>query len=288
MPTSWPDGLVTELAERRCVIFMGAGVSICSIGEDGMTHPPGWRDFLIGALDLVSKDSDKKYASTLINKSEFLAAAEVILDCSNPADFTDYLRSKFVTPRFGPSDLHKIILEIDPKIAITTNYDQIYDLYCNSGKADGGYNICRYYETFAVDNLRSRIRLIIKAHGCVSDSNKIVLSRSSYYRARRDNPGFYAVLDAIFLTHTLLFVGCSLTDPDIQLVLENANIAVPSSHPHYALVEKSKHKSLKSATKLTHNVELIEYKKGRHQDAIAAMSELRDKVLARRAKLAIP
>jgi hypothetical protein len=266
---------------------MGAGVSMGSLGEDGASRPPNWRDFLLGALTLIPGNADKKYATSLVNKSEFLAAAEVILDCCDRADFTNYLRGTFVTPRFGPSDLHKIILEIDPKIAITTNYDQIYDHYCNSGKADGGYNICRYYDPFAVDNLRSRIRLVIKAHGCVSDANKIVLSRSGYYMARRDYPGFYAILDAIFLTHTLLFVGCSLTDPDIQLVLENANIAVPSSHPHYALVEKMRHKSIKSAIKLTHNVDLIEYRKGKHQDATDAMGDLRDKVLARRAELRI-
>jgi hypothetical protein len=235
----------------------------------------------------VKTEADQRYARSLINKSEYLNAAEVILDCSDKADFSDYLRTVFVEPRFAASELHKIILEIDPKIVITTNYDQTYDHYCNSGTAHGGYNICRYYEPFAVDNLRSRIRVILKAHGCVSDANKIVLSRSSYYTARRDHPGFYSILDAIFLTNTLLFVGCSLADPDIQLVLENANIAFPSSHPHYALVEKTRHRSIKASIRTTHNLELVEYKKGRHQEGVDAMSALRDKVLARRAALGI-
>ena len=113
-------------------------------------------------------------------------------------------------PGFPQGELHKIILEIDPKIVITTNYDEIYDHYCISGHAESGYNICRYYDRYAVDNIRSRIRLVIKAHGCVSDATKIVLSRSSYYTAKRDYPGFYQLLDALFLTHTLLFVGASL------------------------------------------------------------------------------
>jgi hypothetical protein len=179
--------------------------------------------------------------------------------------------------------LHKIILEIDPKIAITTNYDEIYDHYCSSGLAQSGYNICKYYDSFAVENIRSRIRLVIKAHGCVSDPTKIVLSRSSYYRAKRDFPGFYQLLDALFLTHTLLFVGASLTDPDIQLVLENANLSVPSAHPHYALVEKTRHESIKAAIKKTHNVELIEYPRKKHETAVKAMADLKDKVIEQRA-----
>lgn len=288
MPTNWPDGLVAELAERRCIIIAGAGVSMGSVGEDGLTHPPNWRSFLINALTLIPNESDRKYAGSLINKSEYLNAAEVIVDCSDKPDFGAYLRRSFVEPRFSATEMHKIILDLDPKIVITTNYDQIYDHYCNSGTAIGGYNICRYYDRFAVDNLRSRIRLIIKAHGCVSDATKIVLSRSSYYKARRDYPGFYSVLDALFLTNTLLFVGCSLTDPDIQLVLENANIAVPSSHPHYALIEKVRHRSLKASLKTTYNVELVEYKKGRHQDAVEGLAVLRDKVLDRRASLSLP
>jgi hypothetical protein len=282
MPIEWPSALVTELAERRCIIFIGAGTSMGSLAEDGVRRPPDWEKLLRGAAQLVQKDSDKKRALALINKYQFLDAAEVITDCSNPADFTNYLRDSFVQPRFLPSELHKIILEIDPKIVITTNYDEIYDHYCISGHAESGYNICRYYDRFAVENIRSRIRLVIKAHGCVSDATKIVLSRSSYYKAKRDYPGFYQLLDALFLTHTLLFVGASLTDPDIQLVLENANLSVPSAHPHYALVEKTRHESIKAAVKETNNVELIEYPRKRHDIAVVLMADLKDKVIGQR------
>jgi hypothetical protein len=282
MAIEWPDALTTELAERRCIVVMGAGVSMGSLAEDGKTHPPSWDVFLRGALRLVPREADKRFALSLINKSQLLDAAEVIMSCSNPADFGVYLRQVFVTPRFAVSELHKIILDIDPKIIVTTNYDQIYDHYCNAGRATNGYNICKYYERFAIDDIRSTIRLVIKAHGCVSDATKIVLSRSSYYAARRDFPGFYQLLDAVFLTHTLLFIGCSLTDPDIQLVLENANISVPSSHPHYALVEKIRHPSIRAALKTTHNIELIEYPKGKHDGAVSAVAALKDKVIALR------
>lgn len=80
----------------------------------------------------------------------------------------------------------------------------------------------------------------------------------------------------------MLFVGASLTDPDIQLVLENASISAPSAHPHYALAEKTRHGSIKAAIKKTHNLELIEYPKGRHDTAIAAVVDLKDKVIAQR------
>ncbi len=53
VPIEWPETLVTELAERRGLIFMGAGVSIGSVSADGTKHPPSWFSFLQGALNLV-------------------------------------------------------------------------------------------------------------------------------------------------------------------------------------------------------------------------------------------
>ena len=192
------------------------------------------------SLPLVTSDRDRRFAKQLIKKQQFLDAAEIITEASDRAAFGDYFRQTFDTPRFAPSALHKLILEIDPKIVVTTNYDQIYDRYCTSGLAKSGYNITLNSDTNIVDNIRSRVRLVMKAHGCVSHAQDIVLSRSSYYMAKRDHPRFYAILDALFLTNTILFLGCSLTDPDIQLVLENVNLSAPSAHPHYALVEKAK------------------------------------------------
>ena len=253
-----------------------------SLGENGTSHPPNWEKFLTDASLLIPNDADRKVARSLIKKYQFLDAAEIITERANPADFAAYLRNTFITPKFAPNEMHKIILELDPKIVITTNYDEIYDHYCISGNAESGYNICRYYDRFAVENIRSRVRLVMKAHGCVSDPTKVVLSRSSYYTAKRDHPSFYQVLDALFLTHTILFIGASLTDPDIQLVLENVNISAPSAHPHYALVEKTRHPSIKAAIKKTHNVELIEYPKGKHNLAVEAMKDLRNKVIGLR------
>ena len=62
IPIEWPSALVTELAERRCIIFMGAGTSMESVAEDGVKHPPNWENFLKGAAELVHNKSDKKHA----------------------------------------------------------------------------------------------------------------------------------------------------------------------------------------------------------------------------------
>lgn len=164
----------------------------------------------------------------------------------------------------------------------TTNYDNIYETYCLSESSDQGYNVCKYYDTHLLNDIRSTTRIIIKAHGCISDPTKLVLTKSSYFEARRDYPQFYAILDSLFLTSTLLFVGCSLSDPDIQLVLENSNISAKTDHRHYSLMPSGTHYSLKKAILSTYNIELIEYPARDHSLASVSLRELCDMVIAHR------
>lgn len=275
---TWPLALVAELAARRCITFLGAGASAGCSAADGSTHPPLWRVFLTELKSAMPVGTDFTTIDDLIAKERFLDAAEVILGKMTPADLTRVVREQFVHPKFNHSRIHEAVLTIDPKIVVTTNYDDIYDSYCRTGMAKDGYNICKYYEDHLVNDLRSPVRLIIKAHGCVSDPSKIVLTRSQYFRERQRHGAFYAVLDALFVTNTLLFVGYSLSDPDIQLLLENANIAARSSHTHYALVEDDLQPDIEQAAASAYNIHFIKYPKGCHDKAEELLLALADQV----------
>ena len=167
---------------------------------------------------------------------------------------------------------------------ITTNYDDVYETLARGGAAAVGYNVCRYYESHLVNDLRSPRRLIIRAHGCVSNPQKIVLTRRQYFEATRSNPQFFVALDAIFLTHTLLFIGSGLAgDPDIELLLENTYISAPSEHPHFAVVEGTRHASVRKPFEDTHNIRLLEYEEGRHEQVVESLQQLAEDVESYRA-----
>lgn len=221
---------------------------------------------------------------SLIAEKRFLDAAEVIVQNVVTADFTQAIRDTFVAPKYVHSPIHDAILLIDPKVVVTTNYDDIYDSYCRKGIAVNGYNVCRYYDRHLVADLRSPVRMIVKSHGCVSDSSQIVLSRSQYFKVRQDNASFYRVLDALFVTHTVLFLGYSLADPDIQLVLENANIAAESVHTHYALIGDDLSPELERAAAQAYNITFVKYPKGRHELAQTLVQSLAAEVAQFRMK----
>lgn len=270
----WPKALITELASRRCIVFLGSGASASSLSLDGIKRPPTWGAFLSSLIEMMNNNTDNDVIQDYLQKEKYLEAAEIILKNISPANFTTFIREELRNPRFQPSTIHEAVLEIDPKIVITTNYDEIYDSYCRTGNAHEGYNVSKYYDSHIISDLRSPVRLIIKAHGCVTDVTKIVLSKSQYFKARQDYSNFYKVLDSLFLTHTILFIGYSLTDPDIQLVLENVNISAPCAHPHYFVTGNNINEAIKEANKKAYNIEFIEYEANNYNELNEGIKEL--------------
>lgn len=274
---------MVELAERRCVVFMGAGVSAGSEGQQGK-HPPTWPVLLERATERVPSVEDRTTIEELLSKERFLDAAQVIHDALSAPDLELFLSEQFVSPNFAPCAMHEVVRDLDAKVVLTTNFDDIYDRLCVQDPANQTYTVCRYYDTHAVNALRSRNRLILKAHGCVTDPARIVLTRRQYADARRQHQGFFSVLDALVLTNTILFLGCGMVnDPAIQLLLENPRFSVPSSHPHYALIDNNWHPSIKEAIAETHNLNFVEFPASDYQAAVEALRALLEQVDASRA-----
>lgn len=278
MSITWPQSLIPEVAERRCIVVLGAGASAASLSRDGTSRPPNWVTLLSNAADLLNDPADKQLVNSLVSKERFLDAAEIVIAKANTADYSTFIRRTFVDPHFQHSAIHEEIYKLDPKIVVTTNYDDIYETYCKHGKGAQGYNVCRYYESHALNDVRSMMRLILKAHGCVSDPQRTVLARTQYHRARREHPHFYNLLDSLFLSNTLLFIGCSLVDPDFTLLLENTNIKCPSAHPHYALLESGQPAPLRLAIRTVYNVEGLEFSAGVYREVVEGLKDLNAKV----------
>ncbi len=275
----WDESLIQEVAERRAIFVLGAGASMACKTADG-TRPPSWIDLLKNLNQSVTDDAERKYADDLIDSERLLEAAEVIRMNINPAEFSRIIKDKLKKPDYIPSDIHTTIMEIDPKIVITTNYDEIYEKLFHKNSISDGYSVAKPDDRKnIIDNIRSGERCVIKMHGCVTSPLDIVLNKTSYFAARRSYPNFFRAIDALFLVNTLIFVGSSLDDPDLQLVLENSLIAAPSMHQHFAILELRKHESQRKILGENFNIKTMEYPIGEHQHVAMFLEEMRDRVI---------
>ena len=256
---AWPTSLVREVAARRCVFFLGAGVSASATDKDGK-RPKTWTEFLEEACKLITTATKKKIVKKLIKEKKYLLALQGIRDEADPSNYRDLLDQNFHTPSYQASTLHEYICLLDSRIVITTNFDRIYESYCQRPGNQEAYKTISYYSTDLIDEIRSDTRLIIKAHGSIDDISKMIFTRAEYHQAKNISPHFYEILKAVFLIYTVIFIGCSLEDPDVQLLLEEVKITGSSERPHYAIIRKGSQDALTRADwRKTYNICVLEY-----------------------------
>lgn len=279
---NWPLHLISEIARRRCILFLGAGVAASAKTPDGK-QPKEWKEFLTAALNLVNSPQTKEGISKLIDENKLLLALQVIYDGVDRGQYNSLMDDCFNDSRFKPSDLHKVIFDLDLKIVITTNFDKIYEKHCFA-TANEGFKIINYYNESLGDEIRTDTRLIIKAHGSIDEISKMIFTKEQYHKAKENHASFYEILKALLLTNTCIFIGCGMDDPDVLLLLEEVRVTANSSRPHYALLRKDSHTSfVKKDLQSTYNVACLEYGPD-HVDLITDLKELLVRVESMRAQ----
>jgi hypothetical protein len=281
MIVNWPKSLVREVADRRAVFFVGAGISRAA--TTGAANFPTWTELLSQLKGKINKKADRELVSKLYGKGQLLDAAQIIQDGIPAADFSTTIRGALQPRPIPISPIYQDILAMDPKTIITTNYDELIEKnFEHYNRSTEAHNVCRYNQSHILEDLRSPTRSIIKIHGCVTEPQEIVLSRSSYFKAKLKHPSFFHTVSSLMTVNTVIFLGYSVSDPDIQLILENIQLFSKSNHPHYALMNKFSHSSMKNALKESYNIHFLEHQRDRYDLVPLAISELKDDVLRER------
>lgn len=281
----WPENLIEELAYRRCILFLGSGISATAKNADGES-PETWKKFLINAKSLIRTTNkiDLKFVKDMIAQKNYLLALQAIYDLSDPGEYNKFLKDVFARANYLASDVHKAIKIIDSKIVITTNFDKIYDNLCN----EPNYVIYDYSNAKSIGaNIKSPENLIIKAHGNIDDTDDIIFTSKQYNEVQVKYPTFYTLLHALFLTHTVIFLGYGLSDPDINLVLHGLSNTSNSSTPHYISIKKGESSHIKNHWKDTYNISVLEYGPD-FKDFNESIFDLRDLVQSLRIERNIP
>lgn len=286
---TWPETLIEDIARRRCVLFLGSGVSKNSVNDHGR-RPCNWLEFLEKASNQIIENSDKKLFKKLISERDFLTACEVIKNSIGDEDFVNLVEEEYLTPGYKSADIHDLIFRLDSRIVLTPNFDKIYETYANN-VSEGTVKVKNYYADDISSVVRGKRddRTIIKIHGTVDEPNKLIFSRKDYVAARSKNRDFYSQLEALIMTHTFLFIGCGLDDPDIRLLLEDYAHKFTFSRSHFFLSrEKTTAPQIKKIVASTMKLKFLEYsgKGADHSKLTSSIEELVKLVEIKKSELA--
>jgi hypothetical protein len=280
----WPKTLVERIADRDYLLVAGAGVSASCKNAAGGT-PPSWKQLLNTLATEFTSGNARKEVLRLIAQENFLDAAELIksqaVDKGKGKDFTRLISERTDGKKpdnFQPGDLHDLIMRLDPRILITTNYDALFE------RASGhGYRRATYEATDAGHEVRTGAPLLLKVHGTVDEEQRLILTRADYTEIRRTGRNVLSLLEALFMTRTALFMGYSLSDPDMQLVLENNLSRRADTGAHYMLTGDGVPNYHRTRLLNSFGVELIHYKNRDYAEQQRMLELLADLVDAQRA-----
>ena len=271
---NWPNDLVSDIARRTCVLYIGAGVSANSSSAKGIS-PPTWEAFLRSCLTKINK-ADCAYIEQLLSQKDLLSACEVIIDKIGTAEFNNVAQDAFRRPGFKPASIHETIYNLDARLVITPNVEKIYEQYAQATSC-GTIVVKKQTEHDISNFIRSTDRVILKAHGSIDAPNEMIFSKYQYNEARYKYSGFYKLLDSLALTHTYVFIGCGLNDPDIRLTLENYNFGFPGCKPHYFVAaDTAMNPDLEQSLLKNCNLKVIKYDNsdGKHEKLLPALNDL--------------
>lgn len=229
-----PAALLEYLAEGRCVLFVGAGLSAWS----GM---PSWYALLeILCQELTEDEPEGREArelGRLRDEGGYLQVAEYCRDGLGAYRFHEILRNTLQPDSDEVPAPHRLLVDLPFAGIVTTNYDALLE----NSFAQMGRTVPRVLTHEDRSSLGSllfeRRPFVLKAHGDLDRVETLVLTARDYREVIHANPAFAEVFSAILLTHSILFVGYSLQDPDFRLLLDQQLTVFDGNvPPRYALM----------------------------------------------------
>ena len=202
--------------------------------------------------------------------------------------FKSLVRDEFLTPKFKSAEIHKHIYNLDSRIVITPNFDKIYEVYASTA-SEGNVSVkCFHDDDSIADCIRRPNPIIIKIHGSVDSADQLIFTRKDYSEARTKYRDFYRIIEALSLTHTFIFLGCGVNDPDIRLILEDLNYKYPSTNQHFIVMPKNAiAPAVKEIISDTMKLNILEYDSAsNHQELTASLEVLVGAVETKRDEIA--
>jgi SIR2-like domain len=200
------EQLTKSIKDRQAILFVGAGVSM-SVGL------PSWQTLIEHLVKELGLDEQ-----TGTNDATYQALAEYYrLKHGSIGPLRSWMDREWSVARekVQASSIHKLIVALNFPIIYTTNYDRnlevAFEIY--------GRKFVKVANAKDIAKATNEVTPLIKYHGDFEDDSSLVLTETDYF----DRLSFDSPLDVKFradaLGRTILFIGYSMSDLNIRLLL---------------------------------------------------------------------
>lgn len=277
--------LIDDLAKQRVVLFLGSGVSASAVTKAG-ARIRQWGAFLEYCANSLPDMRAKDLVAKLLGSQDYLLACEV-LRRGLPDAWSDLLHEEFGQIA-DPSPLHKALVGLDQRIMVTTNFDKLIESAIEQGSSTHYPKIINRLSADAFKMLRDDGRYLVKMHGSIDDPETFIFTKSEYIAKAFENWIYGEFLRTLLATHTVLFVGFSMSDPAVSALVEQYAFRFPNGRPHYILQSSPIDHELIDINKSLRKLYAIEYDpQDDHAQLVEVINFMRSEMARRRLELAV-
>lgn len=262
-----PEMLIRKIREHRCVVFAGAGLSSQAKANDGAPIPT-WKTLLEHMVDWcvehrVQLRAEPQEFKEIIEKGRLLVVAQE-LQWSLGQQLNSCLSDILHIGDTKPSNAHRLLCQIDWVFVLTSNYDALIE---GAYAAESGGILPPVFSydgvNQAIDCLRNDKHFVFKVHGDINIPNSIVLGNRDYSKLLYQSPAYRSFLETVFASYTVLFVGFSGSDPDLDGIVDRlSTIYERSLSQHFILVSEDEFSAIERHRLLEDKLlDCITYKK---------------------------
>jgi hypothetical protein len=213
------DVLAEVVRDRRAILFAGAGLSM-SVGL------PSWQQL----MEHMAADLGLDPAQFLASGASFQTLAEYYrLRKGSIGPLRSWMDRSWTIceEKIRASRIHEIIVSLDFPIIYTTNYDSNLEAAFRAH----GRDYVKITNTRDIARARAGATQIVKFHGDFEDDQSLVIAETDYFERLDFSSPLDIKLWADALGRTILFIGYSMSDPNIRLLLHKlARIWRASGH----------------------------------------------------------
>lgn len=183
--------------------FVGAGVS-------ALSGAPTWKALIHAISDKLGRTRKNEYSSDenlQIPQMFYYSLGE------NKEEYYRFVKEQLYSASLLPNTIHREMLNLNPVSFITTNYDTLLE--------DAAVQYCQSFKVVSQDEDVPTIfgdRFILKLHGDFKHNN-FVLKEEDYLNYSENFKLIETLVKSIFSTNTVVFIGYSLNDYNIKLIL---------------------------------------------------------------------